>query len=83
MIQTVVELYALKNGRLIHEDMSDEYFMQIFRQMNRKNKQQNEKIAKTITNCLQLMAVLSRYHVPSKDLMEGYENWLQLLKEDM
>lgn len=37
-VQLLIEQFVLKNGRLIHEDLSDEFFLQIFRQMNRKNK---------------------------------------------
>jgi hypothetical protein len=51
--------------------------------MNRKNKQSSEKSAKSISNSLYMMVVLSRYVTPTKDLMEGFEQWLHALKESM
>jgi len=50
--------------------------------MNRKNKQSSEKSAKAVTNSLYMMVVLSRYITPTKDLLEGYEAWLNSLRED-
>jgi hypothetical protein len=81
-VQEIIESFVLKNGRLINEDLADEFFLQIFRQINRKNKQSSEKAAKAATNALYLMVVISRYQVPSKDLMEGFEGWLNLVKDE-
>ena len=77
----MIEQFILKNGRVIHEDLSDEFFLQIFRQMNRKNKQSSEKSAKAITHSLYIMVVISRYLTPSKELIDGYEQWLNILKD--
>lgn len=49
--------------------------------MNRKNKQSSEKSAKAITHSLYIMVVLSRYLTPSKELFDGYEQWLNILKD--
>jgi hypothetical protein len=49
--------------------------------MNRKNKQNSDKSAKAISYAFYMMVALSRYIVPSKDLLEGYEAWLGILKE--
>jgi hypothetical protein len=57
-LQEIIESFV-KNGRLINEDLADELFLQIFRQVNRKNKQSSEKAAKTATNALYLMVVIS------------------------
>ena len=73
----------LKNGRLINDDLSDEFYLQIFRQMNRKNKQSSEKSAKAISYALYMMVVLSRFQTPSKDLIDGYEGWLMNLKDEV
>ena len=53
----------------------------MFRQMNRKNKQSSEKSAKAVTLAVYMLVVLSRYMSPSKDLLESYEAWLNLIRE--
>ena len=66
----------MKKSQIINEDLADEFYLQIFRQINRKNSLQSEKSAKAIANALFILAFLSRYLNPSKDLCEGYEQWL-------
>ena len=70
-----MEQFILKGGRLANEELSDEFYLQVFRQMNRKNKQ-TEKALKALTCALTLLGVLSRYMVPSKELIDVYEAWL-------
>jgi hypothetical protein len=50
--------------------------------MNRKNKQSSEKSAKAITHSLYILVALSRYLTPSKELLDGYEQWLTILKDN-
>jgi hypothetical protein len=49
--------------------------------MNRKNKQSSEKSARAVTIALYMMVVLSRYISPSKELIDGYEAWLGVIRE--
>lgn len=80
-IQELFEEFVVKNGQTVNEELHDEFFLQIFRQMNRKNVQQSERSAKGVANALFVLALFSRYATPSKDLIEGYETWLLALKE--
>ena len=50
--------------------------------MNRKSKSSSEKQARAVLNALYFMVILSRFHIPSKDLLDAYEQWLNILKDD-
>ena len=65
---------------MINEDLADEFFLQLFRQMNRKSK--SEKSAKALSITLYIMVALSKHLVPSKDLLEYYEGWLNSFKDE-
>ena len=80
-IQELFEKFVVSNGKLINEDLADEFYMQIFRQMNRKNAGQSEKSVKAIANALFILTLYSRYQVPSKDLIDAYESWLYSLRD--
>ena len=80
-MQDIIETYVLKNGRLINEDLQDEFFLQIFRQMNRNNTQSSKNSAKAVTHALYMLVVLSRYMTPSRDLIDGFEAWLNILRD--
>jgi hypothetical protein len=77
----MIETYVLKNGRLINEDLQDEFFLQIFRHMNRKNKNMSDKNTKAVIHALYMMIVLTRYMGPSHELINGYIDWLNVMRE--
>ena len=62
----------MKN-KLQNESLHDEFFLQIFRQVNRKNIGMSEQSAKSIAHSLFILALLSQYAVPSSDMVEVYE----------
>lgn len=49
--------------------------------MNRKRS--SDKHIKAITTALIMMVVLSKFLLPSRDLIDGLESWLLNLKDDM
>lgn len=76
-----MESFLLKGNRLANEDMADEFYLQLYRQMNRKRS--SDKNIKAITIALIMMVVLSKFLQPTRDLIDGLESWLLNLKDDV
>ena len=49
--------------------------------MNRKRS--SDKHIKAITAALIFLVILSKYHSPTRELVEGLENWLVSLREEV
>ena len=75
MIRTLFEDYIVRSGTLLFEDMSDEFYMQLYRQCN------NTEVITLLKPMFLIMAFLSRYMAPSERLLPFYEEWLMRKKE--
>ena len=64
------EEYIVRSGTLLFEDMTDEMYMQIFRQCNGL-----EHIS-LLRPMFLVLAFLSRYMLPSNNLIQYIEEWL-------
>ena len=81
MIRNLFETYVIRSSTLLFDDMADEFYMQIYRQCNFERDQASNTNKDLLRPMLLILVFLSRYMVPSENLIKFYEGWLLRKKE--